>query len=255
MTNNFYSIIIPVKNQQNTIHSNLLRLVNKLKHLKKMKMLKNWEIILVDDCSTDGTIFRIKKFKIKQKNIKLIINNKNRGKGFSIKKGIKFLSKQSKKIITIDADMPYFEIFNKFLLKLNKNDVVIIDRKNANSKLINKNKNFYIYYRIFIGHFLNLIFRVFRLTSLKDTQAGLKGFNSSYKKIFKYVKTDGFLYDLEFLLILEKKNIVPKLISCKYSVSENSSITFNLNVYWKILRDLIIIIINNLNKKYNLSKI
>ena len=60
MTNNFYSIIIPVKNQQNTIHSNLLRLVNKLKHLKKMKMLKNWEIILVDDCSTDGTIFRIK---------------------------------------------------------------------------------------------------------------------------------------------------------------------------------------------------
>ena len=185
MTNNFYSIIIPIKNQQNTIQHNLLRLTKKLKNLEKLNFLKNWEIILIDDCSTDETILSIKKFKIKQKNIKLITNHKNRGKGFSIKKGIKFLNKQSKKIITIDADMPYLDTFNKFIFELDKNNVVIIDRKNVQSKLINKNKNFYIYYRIFIGHFLNLIFRIFKLTSLKDTQAGLKGFNSSYKKIFK----------------------------------------------------------------------
>ncbi len=255
MTNNFYSIIIPIKNQQNTIQYNLLRLTNKLKKMKKLNFLKNWEIILIDDCSTDKTILSIKKFKLKQKNIKLIINHKNRGKGFSIKKGIKFLNKQSKKIITIDADMPYLDTFDKFIFELDKNNLVIIDRKNVKSKLINKSKNFYIFYRIFIGHFLNLIFRILKLTSLKDTQAGLKGFNSSYKNIFKYVKTDGFLYDLEFLLMLEKKNIIPKLIPCKYSVSDNSSITFNLNIYWKILRDLLVIIINNFNKKYNLSKI
>lgn len=255
MTNIFYSIIIPVKNQQNTIKNNLLRLIKKLKKLKKMNFLKNWEIILIDDGSKDKTIIKIKKFKAKQKKLKLVINEKNRGKGYSIKRGIKFLNKQSKKIITIDADMPYLETFDKFIFELNKCNLAIIDRKNKNSKLINKKKNFYIYYRIFIGHLLNLIFRIFRLTSLKDTQAGLKGFNSSYKKIFRYIKTDGFLYDLEFLLMLEKKNIIPKLIPCRYSVSNNSSITFNLNIYWKILRDLLIIILNNFKKKYNLSKI
>ena len=40
MTNIFYSIIIPVKNQQNTIKNNLLRLIKKLKKLKKMNFLK-----------------------------------------------------------------------------------------------------------------------------------------------------------------------------------------------------------------------
>lgn len=252
MKKKFYSIIIPIKNQEKTVQNNLIRLIRKL---KKIKFLANWEIILVDDGSTDKTINSILRFKTKYKNIKLVKNFKNRGKGYSIKNGIRFLNKKSEKVITIDADMPYMDTFNKFMLNLKDNDLVILNRKNKKSKLTNKNKNFYIYYRIFVGYFLNLIFRIFKLTSLRDTQAGLKGFNSSFKKIFRYIKTDGFLYDLEFLLMLEKKNIIPKLIPCRYSVSNNSSITFNLNIYWKILRDLLIIILNNFKKKYNLSKI
>ena len=99
------------------------------------------------------------------------------------------------------------------------------------------------------------IFRIFKLTSLRDTQAGLKGFNSSFRKIFRYIKTDGFLYDLEFLLILEKKKINPKQISCTYYISQKSSITFNLSVYKKIFLDLLKIILNNFKKRYDLKKI
>ena len=151
--------------------------------------------------------------------------------------------------------MPYLDTFNRFILELAKYDLVILDRKNKNSRLTNRKINFYIFYRIFIGYFLNLIFRIFKLTSLKDTQAGLKGFNSSFKKVFKNIKTNGFLYDLEFLLILEKKNVIPKLISCTYSVSQKSSITFNFSVYRKILSDLLVIITNNLKKRYDINKI
>lgn len=252
MKKNFYSIIIPIKNQEKTVQNNLIRLIRKL---KKIKFLANWEIILVDDGSTDKTINSILRFKTKYKNIKLVRNSKNRGKGYSIKKGIKFLNKKSEKVITIDADMPYMDTFNKFMLNLKENDLVILNRKNKNSRLINNNKNFYIYYRIFVGYFLNLIFRIFKLTSLRDTQAGLKGFNSSFRKIFRYIKTDGFLYDLEFLLILEKKKINPKQISCTYYVSQKSSITFNLSVYKKIFLDLLKIILNNFKKRYDLKKI
>ncbi len=248
----FYSIIIPIKNQEKTVQNNLIKL---LKKLKKIKFLKKWEIILVDDGSTDKTINSILRFKAKHRNIKLIKNYNNKGKGYSIKKGIKFLNKKSKKVIIIDADMPYMDSFNKFILNLNKHDLVILDRKNRNSRLVNKNKNFYIYYRIFVGYFLNLIFRIFKLTSLRDTQAGLKGFNSSFKSFFKYIYTNGFLYDLEFLMILEKKKIHPKLISCTYSVSQKSSITFNFSVYKKIFLDLLKIILNNFKKRYDLNKI
>ena len=251
MKKKFYSIIIPIKNQEKTVQNNLIRLIRKL---KKIKFLANWEIILVDDGSTDKTINSILRFKTKYKNIKLVKNFKNRGKGYSIKNGIRFLNKKSEKVITIDADMPYMDTFNKFMLNLKDNDLVILNRKNKKSKLTNKNKNFYIYYRIFVGYFLNLIFRIFKLTSLRDTQAGLKGFNSSFKKIFKYIKTDGFLYDLEFLLILQKKKIYPKQIPCNYSVSKKSSITFNYSVYKKILLDLLRIISNNFKKRYDSNK-
>lgn len=251
MNRKFYSIIIPIRNQEKTVQKNLIKLIRKL---KKIKFLYKWEIILVDDCSADKTIKKISQFKTKYKNIRLVKNFKNRGKGYSIKKGIKFLNKKSEKVITIDADMPYMETFNKFMSNLKENDLVILNRKDKNSKLINKNKNFYIYYRIFVGYFLNLVFRIFKLTSLKDTQAGLKGFNSSFRKIFRYIKTDGFLYDLEFLLILEKKKIYPKQISCKYYVSDKSSITLNYSVYKKIFLDLLKIILNRLRKKYDLEK-
>lgn len=254
MKNDFYSIIIPVKNQEISIEKNLFRLTKKIKKFKRSKLLSHWEIILIDDGSSDKTIQKIRYFIKKNKNIKLLVNNKNQGKGFSIKKGVNFVNRNSKKIITIDADMPYFELLEKFILTLKNYNLVIIDRKNKNSKLINKKKDFYIYYRIIIGHLMNSIFRFFRLTSLKDTQAGLKGFDSSFKKVFKYVRTNGFLYDLEFLLILQKKKIYPKLIPCKYFISSQSSIIFNFNLYLKILFDLFKIFIGNLSKKYDLNK-
>ena len=55
MKKKFYSIIIPIKNQEKTVQNNLIRLIRKL---KKIKFLANWEIILVDDGSTDKTINR-----------------------------------------------------------------------------------------------------------------------------------------------------------------------------------------------------
>ena len=116
MKNDFYSIIIPVKNQEISIEKNLFRLTKKIKKFKRSKLLSHWEIILIDDGSSDKTIQKIRYFIKKNKNIKLLVNNKNQGKGFSIKKGVNFVNRNSKKIITIDADMPYFELLEKFIL-------------------------------------------------------------------------------------------------------------------------------------------
>ena len=244
----FYSIIIPIKNQEKTIQNNLIKLIKKI---KKINFLAKWEIILIDDGSTDKTLDNILRFKRKYRNIKIARNLNNRGKGYSIKKGIKLLNKNSQKVIIIDADLPYMDTFNKFISNLNTYDLVILIEE-MKSELIKKKKIF-IFNRI-VGYFLNLIFRIFGLTSLKDTQAGLKGFDSSYKKIFNHIKTNGFLYDLEFLLILEKKKIYPKLIPCTYSVSEKSSINFKFDIYKKVFLDLLKIISNNFKNKYYLKK-
>ncbi len=243
----FYSIIIPVKNQELKINNNINRLLNKV---KKTNFILDWEIILIDDCSTDKTFLKILEIQKNNKKIKIFKNKVNRGKGYSIKKGVSLVNKNSNKIVLIDSDIPYYNSLGIFLKKLHINNLVIINRKHKKSRLKIKEKNFYIYYRIFIGHILNLIFRFLGLTKLKDTQAGLKGFDINFKDVLKKVRTNGFLYDLEFLMVLEKKKINPILIPCTYTISKKSSIGFNLKVYLKILFDLFKIIINFISKNY-----
>ena len=85
------SIIIPVYNEENTIRSIL-------KRLPKNKFI---EIIVVDDCSVDGSVSEIKRI-LKNNNIKLIKHKRNKGYGKAILTGIKY--SKGNIIVTMDSD-------------------------------------------------------------------------------------------------------------------------------------------------------
>ena len=244
----FFSFIIPIKNQEKFIQQNLDKLIALI---NKLKCIANFEIILIDDYSTDNTFSIIKNLSLKNNKIKIYRNKSNMGKGFSIKKGVSLLNKKTNKFIILDSDIPYIEKIPQLVTKLIYNKCVIINRKTKKSKLIIKKKSFYIYYRLLIGHLFNFIFRLIGLTNIKDTQAGLKGFDIQLKNYFNKIKTNGFLFDIEILYILKKKNYLPISVPCKYYISTDSSIKFNLRIYLKIIRDLIIIIYNFLKKNYD----
>lgn len=88
------SVIIPVYNEEKTI----LEIIKRVKAVKIPK-----EIIIVDDFSTDrtGEILR----KIKDKNIKIVFQDKNYGKGFAIRTGLKNVTGNI--VIIQDADLEY----------------------------------------------------------------------------------------------------------------------------------------------------
>ena len=90
------SIIIPCYNE----HKTIAQIVNKI--LNQTKIEK--EIIIIDDCSTDGTKEILQK-NINSKVDKIIYNEKNFGKGFCIKKGVEISSGQI--ILIQDADLEY----------------------------------------------------------------------------------------------------------------------------------------------------
>jgi len=91
------SIIIPVYNEKETLREILLRVKKAdIGELKK-------EIIVVDDCSHDGSKELIKN--IRDKEIKKIFNEKNLGKGGAIKNGITHATGEL--IIFQDADLEY----------------------------------------------------------------------------------------------------------------------------------------------------
>ena len=90
------SVLIPCFNEKDTIEE----IVNKINDLKNL----NIEIIIIDDCSNDGTT-KILKEKIKEKVSKIIFNEKNFGKGYCLKKGIEVA--EGEIILIQDADLEY----------------------------------------------------------------------------------------------------------------------------------------------------
>ena len=92
------SIIIPVYNEEATIE-NVISMVN------SVNLYAEKEIIVVDDCSTDGTRKKLSKMKGKNKNLRLCFHEKNMGKGNALKTGLMHATGDI--VIFQDADLEY----------------------------------------------------------------------------------------------------------------------------------------------------
>ncbi|MEM5821026.1 MAG: glycosyltransferase, partial [Candidatus Aenigmatarchaeota archaeon] len=90
------SIIVPVYNERENIEKLVKRISNALKNYK-------FEIIFIDDNSTDGTTEKIKKLCDVNKNIVLILRKKKMGINSAFIIGYK--RSKGKYIVLIDADL------------------------------------------------------------------------------------------------------------------------------------------------------
>jgi glycosyltransferase involved in cell wall biosynthesis len=89
------SVVIPVYNEKDTIH-NIIE--------KVMAVDIEKEIILVDDCSVDGTKAELKKYE-KQDNFTVLFHEQNMGKGAALKTG--FANVKGDVVVIQDADLEY----------------------------------------------------------------------------------------------------------------------------------------------------
>ena len=131
------SLIIPTFNDEKTIEKKVFIIIKKL----EKKQIK-FEIVIINDGSTDGTLRKLKKIKLENNCVKLIDNKINLGKSYSVRKALKITKYNN--IIISDSDLPYLEVFDKVLFQLSKNyDFVFFNRRYSKSKLKNTNLNFY----------------------------------------------------------------------------------------------------------------
>ena len=240
------SIIVPCFNYEKKIAKNLQKIINKITRFKI-----NYELIVINDGSTDNTKLKILNLSSRNKKIKLITNKVNKGKSFSVILGI--LNSKYNHVILIDCDIPYFDSFNKIVFEMiKKKDLVIVNRRIKKSKLIKQKFTTYQKIRNIIGNFVGIFINYFLNLDIEgsDTQAGLKGFKKFKKFNSTKFYSKKYFFDLELIFhyTFRKKRIVS--VPVKYRMTNNSTIKLFSVQNFYILYELIkIICILNFKKK------
>lgn len=208
----YLSIIIPYYNEKEIIVNN----IDTIKHFFNDNI--TYEIILIDDT---GNFQLNKYFNINNKNFVIINNQRNKGKGFSLREAIKIAKGQLCLLTDADLSAPISE-FNKLHEEyLNEFPIVIGSRSLSLATQINKQKLL----RKTTGKIFNLLTRYILGLHFKDTQCGFKLFKTSIlKKIIKDSHVNGFCIDPEILYIAKKNNIRIKEVGIKWKYNKNSSV-------------------------------
>ena len=95
----FFSVVIPAYNEQSVIRDSVTRVA---KYLEK---LGDAELLVVDDGSRDQTREIVRELCGRFPCVRLLQNDRNRGKGYSIRHGI--LESRGDYVLYTDADLVY----------------------------------------------------------------------------------------------------------------------------------------------------
>ena len=213
----YLSVIIPAYNEEKRIGESLQKI-----HDFLQSRGYEYEVIVVNDGSQDGTSRVAGKSALSAKNkLKILENEKNKGKGFSVKKGA--LSSMGEYVLLTDADLstPIEEI-DKLLDSLGRgNDIAIGSRAIADSRVSVAQP----WYRQMMGRMFNVIIRMSLMGDFKDTQCGFKLFKGDIvRKIAPEMKIDGFSFDVELLYLARKHGCVIEEVGVSWDNSPYSTV-------------------------------
>jgi len=187
------SIVIPAYNEEKRLQKTLDVIVE----FCKKKRIK-YEIIVVNDGSTDKTKHIIQANCRINTRIMLVDNNKNRGKGYSVKHGVKKASGDL--ILFSDSDLSTpIEEYEKLKEYIDKGyDIAIGSRRIKGSEIKIKQP----LHRRLIGKIFGLLVEILLLKGIKDTQCGFKLFRTNTaKNVFTQQRIRGYCFDVEILYI------------------------------------------------------
>ncbi len=185
------SIIIPVFNEKNTIKE----LLEKVKNANFANLEK--EIILVDDCSTDGTTEILREL---SKNYNVFFHEKNQGKGAAIRTAIKEATGDF--VVIQDADLEYLpDDYDKLLpLLINDEADVVYGSRFKNQE---NSKNFILKNKI-ANKFLTLLTNILYRAEITDMETCYKAFKRELIQSIT-IKSNRFDFEPEITAKIMKK--------------------------------------------------
>lgn len=220
------SVVVPCYNAERVLEASIDALVHYLQGLDR-----NWELVLVDDGSTDRTneIMRQAVEQFGSRRIRILHHGANHGKGWAVRNGMLAAKGQYRVFLDVDLDYRPSEI-GKILASLEAGSDVTAASRVASGALLTLSPWHiqYMYTRHLMSRLLNKVFRNFFVRGITDSQAGLKGFTSeAAEAIFSRTTVKGFSFDIEVLYIAQCLGLIIREVgvNCLYG-RQPSTVSF-----------------------------
>jgi dolichyl-phosphate beta-glucosyltransferase len=221
------SLIIPVYN------GDASRIADAVAELRAFLCQQDYasEIILVDDGSANPIV---------ADGVTVLRNDSNRGKGFSVARGM-LAAKGAYRVFT-DADLAYPPSqINRILTALSSGaDVAVACRVLPESRYIMSPAFFpYLFTRHLFSRALNLGVRLTLVRDVRDTQAGLKGFTAgAAESVFTRLSVPGFAFDVEALVIARRRGLTIREIPVEFRYDDEPTTVRLMQDAARMIRDL-----------------
>lgn len=236
------SVVIPAFNEEPRIPRTLKEISTYLR-----ASFREYEIIVVDDGSSDGTASVVKGLCRELPRITLISYPANAGKGFATKKGV--LSSSGGLVLTCDADMstPIREYERLVPFIRDHCDIAIGSRGLKESELVVRQP----WYRELMGKTFNLFVRALVFGGIRDTQCGFKLFRGDVaRRLFKDSIINGFAFDVEILFLARRSGYKVQEVPIQWLNSPNSRVRI-MSDPLKMFLELFRIRVNRLLGRYD----
>ena len=207
------TIVMPCYNEGARIYRNIIETVTQVE-----KFCNSFRLIVVNDGSSDDTESEIKRAMESDRRVGLISYEKNKGKGYAVRRGM--LAAKSEYVAFLDADLelpPY--LLEGFLKRAEEGvDVVIGSKMHPDSQVdypvVRKvlSKGYYTLMKVLFG------------MKLRDTQTGIKLFRTEkIRPILKLARTSRFSFDIEILALALKFGLTVEEMPVVVNFSRNKS--------------------------------
>lgn len=216
----FLSIIIPAYNEERRLPGTLDTMLSYL----SQRPDRSYEILIVNDGSTDSTKAFITREMERYPCIRLVDNPGNRGKGYSVRHGM--LEAQGAWRLFSDADLstPIEEIEKTLEAAERLRADIAIGSRALDRSLVAVHQSAL---REYSGRIFNLFMRMITGLQFLDTQCGFKLYSAAAaRKIFPMQQLDGFGFDVEDLFIARIHRLETVEVAVRWSNVEGTKVSF-----------------------------
>ncbi len=232
----YLSIVVPAYNEEKRLPESL----HKLKNYAD-KLGKPYEILVVDDGSTDNTARVAQELAF----VHVIKQPHNMGKGAAVKTGMLVAKGDLRLFSDADSSTPITEL-DKFLPHSKEYDIIIGSRALKDSDI----KLHQPWYRELMGKTFNKIVRIIAVGGIHDTQCGFKLFSKkAADMIFPKQTIDRWGFDVEVLYLAKKYGFQVKEIPVVWINDTASKVRPIVDAY-KMLTEVLKVRMNAIRGKY-----